>query len=173
MDRTMHDKKSDARIKAGPDGVRTRRFAGQAGVETLAVFAAVMVALMVVLMVLPSTAQSGEVLRQEQMAKFTVQKAASTADEVYLTGEGSSRAIWVEIPDNWEPNRSFIGNQSAGMSWSDQKFVSIYVLSTGDIFGVSRAPLCGAWPTKSGKYMVNVTYNATIPAHVMINSNNC
>ena len=144
---------------------------GQAGLETMAIFAAVLVMIMAVLLVLPSGIQSGEVLRQEQMAKYTVQSAASASDEVYLAGEGSSQAIWIEIPDIWLASRSFIGNRSAGMKWSDRKLISIYVQSTGDIFGVSRAPVCGAWPVQSGKFLVNVTYNATSPAHVMINAN--
>ena len=146
---------------------------GQANIETMAIFAAVLVMIMAVLMVLPSSAQSGEVLRQEQMAKQTVQMAASAADEVYLAGEGASKTVWVEIPGIWDANRSFIGNKTAGMSWSDRKLISLYVRTTGDIFGVSRAPLCGSWPATSGKFLVNVTYNSTNPAHVMINSNKC
>ena len=143
---------------------------GQASLESMAILAAVMVMILAVMVVLPSSVRSGEVLRQEQMAKYTVQAAASAADEVYLSGEGSSRAIWVEIPDIWDAGRSFIGNRSTVMSWPDQKLISIYVQSTGDIFGVSRAPVCGIWPAQSGRYRVNVTYNNTGTAHVTINA---
>ncbi|VVB56996.1 Uncharacterised protein [uncultured archaeon] len=154
-----------------------KRCRGQAGLETIAIFAGILVVLMVILLVLPNSIQSGEVLRQEQTAKRTVQAAATAADNVYLSGEGASQTVWLEIPDIWDPARSFIGNQTNTTGWSDRKLISIYVRSTGDVFGVSRAPVCGAWPAKSGKYMVNFTYNGTanrtVPAHVMVNGESC
>ena len=143
----------------------------QAGLETMAIFAAVLILLLAVLLVLPSTARSGEVLRQMQTAQQSVQAVAATANEVYLAGEGASKTIWIELPDSWEPSRSFIGNNSADLNWSDRRVASIYVLQSGDMIAASRALMCGRWPASAGKFRINVTYNSTDPVHVMVNGN--
>ncbi len=151
--------------------MHNRKSRGQAGLETMAIFAAVLILLLAVLLVLPSTARSGEVLRQMQTAQQSVLLAAATADEVYLAGEGASKTIAVELPDSWESSRSFIGTNNASANWQDRRLLSIYVRQSGDAIASSRAPLCGSWPATPGKFKINVTYNSTEPVHVMINAN--
>jgi hypothetical protein len=143
---------------------------GQANLETIILFAAVLIMILVIGLALPSTTIGGENLRQMQIARQSVQEVASAADEVFLGGEGASKTIWVELPAGYENASSFIGNQSAAVAWKDRKLADIHMLQAGDIFAVSRAPMCGKWPGKYGKYQVNVTYNATTLPHVTVNA---
>lgn len=146
-----------------------RGFRAQAGLEAMLIFAAVLLMLLVVGLVLPSTAASGEHLRQLQLARQSVQAVASAADDVFLAGEGASKTIWVELPGGYEFAHSFIGNKSGVADWKNRKLADIHLPPSGDIFAVSRAPMCGNWPNASGRYRINLTYNATTPAHVAVN----
>jgi type II secretory pathway pseudopilin PulG len=137
----------------------------------MAFFAALLVLTLMLLFALPSKASSAEVLRQIQAAQATVSSIAQAADEVYLAGEGSLKTIWIEIPDGWQPEKSFIGNNSDGIDWPNRKILSLYIPNAGDIIAISHSPLCGKWPALAGKYQINITYNSTNPAHVMVNSN--
>ena len=133
-------------------------------------FAAILIMILAIAAVLPATASEGENLRQMLIARQSVQDVASAADEVFLSGEGASKTIWVELPSGFENTSSFIGNRTSSTAWKDRKLADINMLSVGDIFAVSRAPMCGNWPTVSGRYLVNVTYNATTLPHVSVNA---
>ena len=143
----------------------------QANIETVAIFAAVALMVVAVAVSLPSQAQSGEMVRQKSNAQSTVDLLTSTADEIYLTGDGASRQIWADMPDSYSPSDSFIGNDNASANWSQRKVVSIYLNGLGDVISTSHAPLCGNWPGVAGKWRINVTYNSSNPPHVMVNSN--
>ncbi len=147
----------------------TRR--AQANLETVAIFAAVVLMVVAVAVSLPSQALSGEMLRQKSGAQSTVDLLTSTADEVYLSGDGASRQIWVDMPDSYSFPDSFIGNHTGSETWSQRKVVSIYLNGLGDVISSSHAPLCGAWPAMAGKWRINVTYNSSEPPHVMVNGN--
>ena len=144
---------------------------GQASLETMLLFAAVLIMVLVIGLVLPSTVSGGENIRQMLLARQSVQEVASAANEVFLAGEGASKTIWIELPSGFDNTTSFVGNQSSGTTWKNRKLVDINMLSVGDIFAVSRAPMCGQWPAVYGKYRVNVTYNGTTVPHVSVNAN--
>ena len=120
---------------------------------------------------LPGEAQSGEMLRQKSEAQSTVDLLTGTADEIYLTGEGATRQIWLDVPDSYSFSDSFIGNRTGSESWSQRKVVSLYLAGVGDVISASHAPLCGTWPSAAGKWQVSVTYNDSEPPHVMVNGN--
>ena len=143
----------------------------QANLETVAIFAAVALMVIAVAVSLPTQAQSGEMLRQKSGAQSTVDLLTGTADEVYLTGDGATRQIWVDVPDSYSFPDSFIGNHTGTESWSQRKVVSLYLNGVGDVISSSHAPLCGIWPATAGKWRVNVTYNSSEPPHVMVNTN--
>lgn len=154
------------RAKANPETVRA-----QASLETVAIFAVVAIIVIAVAVSLPGEAQSGEMLRQKSGAQSTVDLLTRTADEIYLTGEGASRQIWVDVPDSYSFSDSFIGNKTGSESWSQRKLVSLRLTGVGDVISASHAPLCGRWPAVAGKWRVNVTYNSSEPPHVMVNGN--
>ena len=143
----------------------------QATLETVAIFAAVVLMVVAVAVSLPSQALSGEMLRQKSGAQSTVDLLTGTADEIYLTGDGATRQIWADVPDSYSFSDSFIGNHTGSLSWSQRKVVSIYLNGVGDVISSSHAPLCGTWPAVAGKWRVNVTYNNSEPPHVMVNGN--
>lgn len=143
---------------------------GQASLEVMMLFAAVLVMILAVGVALPSTTTGSENLRQLLMARQAVGEVASAADEVFLAGEGASKTIWIEVPGGFDNLTSFIGNRSISTAWKDKKLVDINLLASGDVFAVSRAPMCGRWPGSYGKYRINVTYNATTTPHVSINA---
>lgn len=143
----------------------------QANLETVAIFAAVAIMVVAVAVSLPGEAQSGEVLRQKSGAQSTTDLLTRTADEIYLTGEGASRQIWLEVPESYSFADSFIGNHTGSESWSQRKVVSLYINGVGDVISASHAPLCGTWPAAAGKWRVSVTYNDTEPPHIMVNGN--
>lgn len=144
---------------------------GQGTLELLIIFAAGMLALVVVAAILPSQVAGNQALRDGQIARDTVANIASVANEVYLSGDGAQRSIWITIPENAKIANSFIGARTGETDWSKKKLVSINMANEGDIFSVSRAPLCGSWPAVAGRYQINITYSKTPVAHVMINSN--
>jgi hypothetical protein len=151
--------------------VRQTMTRAQASLETVAIFAAVVILVIAVAVSLPGEAQSGEMLRQKSGAQSTVDLLTRTADEIYLTGEGASRQIWLDVPDSYSFADSFIGNKTGSESWSRRKLVSLYLNGVGDVIAASHAPLCGTWPAVAGKWRVSVTYNDSEPPHVMVNGN--
>ena len=144
---------------------------GQANLETMAIFAAVIIMVLVIAIALPAQASSGEMVRQQSAAKTSVTLLTTTADEVYLAGEGSSRRIWVDMPASFSYADSFIGSHTGSESWSQRKAVSIYLEGVGDVISSGHAPLCGNWPATSGRWQINVVYNDSDPPHVMVNGN--
>jgi len=150
--------------------IQTGQKRGQASLEVMILFAAVLVMMLAVGVALPATTSSSENLRQVLMARQAVQEVVLAADEVFLVGEGASKTIWVEIPSGFDNRTSFIGNRTLDTEWKDRKLADLNMLSGGDIFAVSRAPMCGNWPEKYGKYRINVTYNATTVPHVTVNA---
>lgn len=147
-----------------------KKFA-QMSLEFLIVFAGIMLVLAIVATIAPSQAAGAGAAREEFIAHSTVNLVAKTADEVYLTGEGASKEIWVEIPESAALNKSFFGGRSSEPNWSKRKMIDINLLVQGDIFALTRAPTCGNLPAMAGRTLVNVTYNGTGTAHVMVNGN--
>ena len=146
-------------------------FKGQGALELLILFAAGMLALIVVVAVLPSQAIGTQTLRDRQAARETVSLISSAADEVYLSGDGAVKNIWIAIPQTARVQSSFIGARAGETNWSLRKTVLLNLTNEGDIFSISRAPMCGSWPATSGRYQIRISYNSSAPAHVMVNSN--
>lgn len=145
----------------------------QSSLEMLAIFAGIMMVLLVVAAALPNQAAGSQVLRERQMARDTVQTVAQTANDVYLAGDGAVRTMWIEIPEGMNASASFIGAPASEGNWSKRKLVNINLDVSGDTFYVSRAPVCGTWPASAGRMQVNITYNSSGTAHVMVNELGC
>jgi len=142
----------------------------QTTVELLVIFGAAVLVLSVLAAVLPSNAISSQAARDKNIAQTTARDLAQAANEVYLGGDGASKNVWIEVPASANISASFIGNNTEQPDWNKRKTISINLLAEGDVFSISRAPVCGQWPAMPGKYRVKVEYNASEPAHVMINS---
>ena len=142
---------------------------GQASIEAIIILAAVVFLLAVIASSLPSSLSSSQKLKDRQLAEQSVQDIARAADEVYLAGDGASRKVWVEIVGSADFSLSFIGSRSALDPWASRKFVSIYLSNSGDVFAISRAPMCGKWPSAIGRYQLVVAYNSSSTPHVAIN----
>ncbi|MFH0927450.1 MAG: hypothetical protein V1822_02620, partial [Candidatus Micrarchaeota archaeon] len=148
-------------------------FKGQSTLELLILFSGGLLALMVVAAVLPSFAAGNASLYGGQLARDSTSYIARVSDEVYLQGEGAQKSIWINVPEtasvSGDSPRSFIGSNDAGADWSDRKMVDLYLANEGDIFAISRAPLCGQWPAAAGRYLINIQYSTNGDAHVAIN----
>ena len=147
------------------------RSRGQTTLELLILFAGGMLALIVIAAVLPSQAIGSQTLRDGQIARESVSDIVSAADEVYLAGDGAQKSIWITIPETARVGSSFIGARSGETNWTKKKLVVLNLTNEGDIFAVSRAPVCGSWPSGPGRYKIRITYNESSVAHVMVNSN--
>jgi hypothetical protein len=143
---------------------------GQSTIEMVVIFAGMLFVMVAILAVIPGQTTSVESVRAHQTAQDTVDGVAQAANDVYLAGEGAQRTVWVELPDSYDATRSFIGAQTGVTDWGKRKVVDIYAMQTGDVFALSRAPICGTWPDAIGRYQVVLTYNSTAPAHVMVNA---
>lgn len=152
-----------------------RRFFGQATLEMLAIFGGLMLLILLVAVTLPDQMAGVQNVRAHAMAQEAVSQVARTADDIYLAGDGASARIWIEMPNGFDANasRSFLGARPGEGNWSLRKMANLNLPATGDVFALSRAPLCGAWPGDSGRYRINISYNASGTAHVMVNSQSC
>ncbi|MFH1306957.1 MAG: hypothetical protein ABIH83_04885 [Candidatus Micrarchaeota archaeon] len=151
-----------------------KRKKAQANLELLILFAGAMLILALLAVVLPTQAIGSQMVREKQIAQGSVDLVAETADEVYLTGEGAVKHIWIEVPETADVETldySFIGAKSGETNWSKKKMVNLYLLVEGDVFAITRAPVCGQWPYTAGRHKVVVEYNGTGNPHVMVNKN--
>ncbi|MDE1797899.1 MAG: hypothetical protein KGH63_00650 [Candidatus Micrarchaeota archaeon] len=144
--------------------------AGQGTIEVVIIFAAMLLVLLVILQAIPGETTSLESVRQQQTAAGTVHLVVTTANDVYLAGDGAQRTIWVDLPDGYSASGSFIGSAGTVTNWGSSKVVDLRLMQTGDVFEISRAPICGSWPAAAGRYQVVVAYNGTAPAHVTVNA---
>lgn len=144
---------------------------GQLTLELLIIFVGTMLIVAIVAATVPSQAASTGALREKFIASGTVNEVASAVDEVYLAGDGSSKQIWIDIPESAALNKSFFGARDSETNWKKRKMININLLLEGDVFAITHAPTCGKLPTMAGRTLVNVTYNATGTAHVMVNGN--
>ncbi|PIT84298.1 hypothetical protein COU37_03965 [Candidatus Micrarchaeota archaeon CG10_big_fil_rev_8_21_14_0_10_45_29] len=142
----------------------------QTTVELLVIFGAAVIVLSVLAAVLPSNAVAGQSARDKNIAQATVRDLSQAVNEVYLGGDGASKDVWIEVPMSANISASFIGNNTEQPDWGKRKTIAINLLTEGDVFSVSRAPVCGQWPSMPGKYRIKIEYNATEPVHIMINS---
>jgi hypothetical protein len=144
---------------------------GQGTLELLILFSVAMLAMAVVAMVLPTEALAGQVLKEKGIARETTENLAAACDEVYLQGEGASKHIWIELPQTISFTKSFIGAKAGETDWVKRKMININVIGEGDIFALSRAPVCGTWPAISGRHRVKIEYSTVGAAHIMVNGN--
>ena len=143
---------------------------GQGTVELIIIFVGMLLVLVVLLQVIPGETGSLQSVLQHQTAQSTVHLVATTANDVFLAGDGAQRTIWVDLPDGYNAAGSFIGTAGTVTNWGSSKVVDLRLLQTGDVFEISRAPVCGSWPAVAGRYQVVVAYNGTAPAHVTVNA---
>ncbi len=142
---------------------------GQGSVETVIIFAAVIFVITVILIFAGTRVLSTQYIKDSQLAAQSVQDLAAGADEVYLAGEGATRKVWVSIPESALIPSSFIGSRPGTGSWANNKTISLNLSHVGDVFALTRAPVCGKWPVLPGRYPLVLTYNSTSKAHVAIN----
>ena len=146
------------------------RFKGQGTLELLLLFAGGMLALIAVAAVLPSQALGTQMLKDGQVARNTVSLIATAADEVYLSGDGAMKNIWITIPETTKISSSFMGARDGETDWGKRRMVLLNLTTEGDIFAISNAPICGEWPNAPGRHQIRISYNSDLPAHISINS---
>lgn len=78
-------------------------------------------------------------------AQDAVNTIAKTADNTYALGEGSLSRIQVNIPS---------GVQSASVANNTVLLRVRTTSGTSDIFAVTRSPISGTLPTKTGSYFI-------------------
>ncbi|MFH1095441.1 MAG: class III signal peptide-containing protein [Candidatus Micrarchaeota archaeon] len=145
---------------------------GQGSVETVILLAAVLLIVTVIFVSANARLLSSQRAQARQIAAQSVQDLASAADEVYLAGEGATRKVWVSIPESVQLESSFIGSRPGTGAWANNKTIDLNLSRVGDVFAITRAPLCGKWPAQPGRYSLVLVYNSTSKAHVTIN-NSC
>ncbi len=145
---------------------------GQGSVETVILLAAVLLVVTVIFVSANARLLSSQRAQARQIAAQSVQDLASAADEVYLAGEGATRKVWVSIPESVQLESSFIGSRPGTGAWADNKTIDLNLSRVGDVFAITRAPVCGSWPAQPGRYSLVLVYNSTSKAHVTIN-NSC
>jgi len=138
----------------------------QSTIELLILFALATIVLFVIIAVLPTQAVSGSVLHDGEIAEQTVHMLAQSCNEVYLSGDGAQKTVWINIPQSAKISQSFIGERLGNIG----KVIVINTLGEGDVISITNAPVCGKWPTTAGRHNIKVEYNSTNP-HVMVNSN--
>lgn len=151
------------------DGRPAKNKTGQSTLEMVVIFGGALLVLIAILAAIPGETAPAQSLRQHQAAADTVAAVAQAANDVYLAGEGAQKTIWVELPDGFDAGRSFVGARTGVSDWGQRRLVDIYTLQTGDVFEISRGPICGAWPAQPGRYQVVVAYNGSSTAHVTVN----
>jgi len=142
---------------------------GQGTVEAVGLLAGLLIVILVVAIAIPEQAAQLGVERNRQMAVLAAQDIAKAADEVYLSGDGARKSVWIELPETYNASLSFVGNRpgTAGTLFQNRT-IGIYLLGTGELLAETKAPLCGNLPASGGKYLVTVYYNNS--GHAMVNA---
>lgn len=160
-------------LKTKPARTGGDRLKAQSALEMVAIFGGVMLILLIVVAAIPQEAAAAQALRAHSTATDSVNLVAQTASDVYLSGDGAVRTITIEVPDGVNMSASYLGATASETDWNKRKLADLRLLTGGDVFAVSRAPMCGEWPLPGGRYAVNLTYNGSGTAHVMVNSLSC
>lgn len=142
---------------------------GQGTVEAVGLLAGLLIIILIVAVAIPEQAAQLGAERNRQMALLAAQDLAKTADEVYLSGDGARKSVWIELPETYNSTLSFVGNRpgTSGTLFQNRT-VAIYILNAGEQIAETRAPICGSLPAGFGKYLITLYYNSS--GHVMVNA---
>jgi hypothetical protein len=141
---------------------------GQATVELIALMAGALIILLMVIVILPEQYSGIGLEKSRQDGQAAANMISATADEVYLAGDGAQKTEWVDFPQGYDYNKSFLGNRLAGGTIYENRTVGIYLIGIGQLISEGKAPICGALPNESGRYRLTFYYNSS--GHVMVNS---
>ncbi|MFH1695075.1 MAG: hypothetical protein ABH850_01430 [Candidatus Micrarchaeota archaeon] len=119
---------------------------GQASVELLVILAVSMVLIGLVLFTSNNEMTGINSNKANSDAKNTVEKIAKTAEDVFDSGPGTKKQIYISIPSGVDETKTSIANNT----------VRININGT-DIIAESKVELTGSIPTEKGSYWIWIT----------------
>lgn len=119
------------------DGTRA-----QAGVEFLLILAVSLVVITAI--VLLAEQQVTTVQQQKDIAdtQNSLLDIGSAAKEVYSEGEGSMKQVYIQLPSDYQPNASFVGNRSVVISAGGSSYADV---EDFDVHGSLPGKSGGQW----------------------------
>ncbi|MCX6771328.1 MAG: hypothetical protein NTX79_04695 [Candidatus Micrarchaeota archaeon] len=129
---------------------------GQAATELIIILGVALIVVMLFFVLSANMLTGARTQQNYDGARISVQSLVEAADSVYAQGEGATRKVAITLPGdtNFGSNYTYIGAPSS--LYAAQNAININVNGT-DMFGLSRAPLSGHFPAKSGIYPMRVT----------------
>ncbi len=118
----------------------------QASVELLVILAISMIAIGLILALSNNEITSVNSIKANSQAQNTVNKIAGTAEEVYISGTGTTKQIFISIPSGVNENKTLIEN----------KTIRLNVNGT-DLIAETGVEITGSIPTKEGSYWIWIT----------------
>jgi hypothetical protein len=115
---------------------------GQLSVEFLAMLAILLVILGVFIFISQESEMSVRQAKIQNEAETTIKDLSAAAKEVYALGEGTSKQVYVTIPEGYEPGSSFVGNRSIRIMVAGSDYVSIEQF---DVHGTLPATAGNHW----------------------------
>ncbi len=119
---------------------------GQASVELLIILAVSMVVLGLIISVSNNEITSINYAKANSEAQNTVNKLASTANEVFVSGPGTKKQIFISIPSGIDENKSSISDKTIRLN-----------INGTDVISESQVEVTGSIPTESGGHWIWIT----------------
>jgi len=129
-------------------------FKAQASVELLVILAVSMIAISLIIFTSNNEITSINSAKANSEAQNTVNKIAGTAEEVFISGPGTTKQIFVSIPSGVDETKTGISD----------KTVRLNVNGT-DLIAESKIELTGSIPTEEGSYWIWIT---AYPGYVVV-----
>ncbi len=118
----------------------------QASVELLIILAVSMIAIGLIIALSNNEISSINLSKANSDARFTAEKIAKTAEEVYVSGPGTKKQIFVSIPSGIDENKTSVSN----------KTIRLNVNGT-DIIAETKVEVTGNIPTSPGGHWIWIT----------------
>lgn len=126
--------------------------AGQAGAELLVVLG---IGFVIVLAIITSGNENlgffSDTLRVEQ-GREAVNRLAEAADAVYAEGSGSTRRVWITVPESFSSTGSYIGSPSGVRGAA----INLRIYSGNNFTDVAtrtKEDVLGTWPSAGSQWM--------------------
>ncbi len=121
----------------------------QGSVELLIILSGVMLVLLVIISTAYDQLASYQTRTSIGWAQVGVDELADAAARVYSSGPGSSERVFLNMPDNTEPDRVFVRERTINIGLKTGS-------GTRDINARVRVPVEGNLPAESGGFWMNV-----------------